>query len=83
MENVATPLCLTRIESRRNMARFYTLSVEPTLFGDFALARHWGRIGTVGRVRLDLYANINDALAARDRILMCKRKRGYQDNAGN
>lgn len=37
---------LDRIMRERNMARFYELSVEPTLFGEVALVRRWGRIGT-------------------------------------
>lgn len=38
---------LRRIDRARNMARFYALGVEPTLFGEFALVREWGRIGRV------------------------------------
>ena len=30
------------------MARFYAISVEPTLFAETALVRRWGRIGTSG-----------------------------------
>ena len=37
------------------MARFYVLAIEPTLFGDTAVVREWGRIGSLGRRRLDLY----------------------------
>ncbi|WP_145926033.1 WGR domain-containing protein [Shinella sp. HZN7] len=32
-----------RIDAMRNMARFYMLSLEPTLFGEVAVLRHWGR----------------------------------------
>ncbi|MFC6658888.1 WGR domain-containing protein [Roseibium salinum] len=39
---------LTRIEPRRNMARFYSLSIEPTFFGGFVVHRSWGRLGTWG-----------------------------------
>ena len=35
---------LRRIDPDRNMARFYTMSVQPTLFGEWALLREWGRI---------------------------------------
>lgn len=34
------------------MARFYMLSLEPALFGEVAVLRHWGRIGTRGRQAL-------------------------------
>lgn len=40
---------LRRIEPERNMARFYVLTLEPTLFGEVAVMRHWGRLGTRGR----------------------------------
>jgi predicted DNA-binding WGR domain protein len=43
------PLRLTRYDPGRNMARYYAISVEQTLFGDWALVRDWGRIGQVGQ----------------------------------
>ncbi|WP_433996279.1 WGR domain-containing protein [Bradyrhizobium jicamae] len=47
-------LVLERCDPARNMARFYVLTIEPTLFGDTALVREWGRLGQRGRRRLDL-----------------------------
>jgi len=41
-------LVLERIDRDRNMARFYVLSIEPTLFEDLALVRRWGRMGARG-----------------------------------
>src|SRR5262249_51965414 len=41
---------LRRIDPDRNMARFYTMSVQPTLFCDWALFQEWGRIGSAGRL---------------------------------
>src|SRR2546430_13587584 len=35
-------LVLERRDPARNMARFYVLTIEPTLFGDTALVREWG-----------------------------------------
>ncbi|UEM18339.1 WGR domain-containing protein (plasmid) [Bradyrhizobium barranii subsp. barranii] len=40
------PLHLRRIDTTRNMRRFYLLSIQPTLFGGVSLIRNWGRIGT-------------------------------------
>lgn len=40
---------LRRVEPWLNMARFYLLSLEPTLFGETAVMRHWGRVGTRGQ----------------------------------
>lgn len=59
------------------MARFYCLSVERSLFGDVALVREWGRIGTLGRRRLDLYANAAQAQEALRRLAASKLRRGY------
>jgi predicted DNA-binding WGR domain protein len=57
-------LVLERRDSHRNLARFYVLAIEPTLLGDSALVREWGRIGTLGRRRLDL-------LPLQARLLKC------------
>jgi predicted DNA-binding WGR domain protein len=38
-------LVLERRDESCNKARYYVLSVEPTMFGDVALVRQWGRIG--------------------------------------
>ena len=48
-------LVLERREPAANMACFYVLSLEDTLFGDTALVREWGRLGTTGRRRIDLF----------------------------
>jgi hypothetical protein len=40
-------LVLERVDRVRNMARYYILSIEPTLFEDFAHAR--AKKGAVGR----------------------------------
>ncbi len=70
---------LRRIDPARNMARFYLLSVGRSLFGDFSVVREWGRIGRIGRVRVDLFENEHAALGAFEAIECRKRKRGYQD----
>jgi hypothetical protein len=36
-------IVLERRDPTRNMARYYVLSLEPSLFGDTALVRQWGR----------------------------------------
>lgn len=38
-------LVLERRDEGCNMARFYVLAIEPTLFGDIALIREWGASG--------------------------------------
>ncbi len=71
-------LLLKRVDPVRNMNRFYHLSVEPTLFGGFAVRRTWGRLGTRGRTRLDLFADASSALAHQQKLAAQKHRRGYR-----
>jgi predicted DNA-binding WGR domain protein len=70
-------LVLERRDPARNMARFYVLTIEPTLFGDTALVREWGRLGQRGRRRLDLFAGRVQAAEALEAWLVRKARRGY------
>lgn len=72
-------LILHRIDPSVNMRRFYTLSLESSLFGDILLVRRWGRIGTHGRVRSDWFDNPADAANELTRIASVKTRRGYQE----
>lgn len=74
---------LHRIDPTRNMARFYRLSMAPSLFGDICLVREWGRIGTCGRIRIDLYEHPDEAVAAHAALERAKRRRGYRDMVGS
>ena len=68
---------LTHIDPARNMQRFYRLDVQPTLFGEFALVKEWGRIGRGGQVRSTPYPTPAEAVAALERQRETKRRRGY------
>jgi predicted DNA-binding WGR domain protein len=70
---------LHRRQPDRNMARFYAVSIERSLFGEFMLIRQWGRIGKRGQLRSDWFRNQVDAVAAGERIIQTKRCRGYGD----
>ena len=70
-------LVLERLDEDRNMARYYVLSVEPTLFGGAGVVREWGRIGRGGRRRIDLYADQREAGEALSVWLARKQRRGY------
>ena len=70
-------LVLDRVEPSSNMARYYVLAVEPTLFGDAALVREWGRIGSSCRRRLDLFVDHATARVALETWLERKKRRGY------
>jgi predicted DNA-binding WGR domain protein len=42
-------LYVERKDPTKNMARYYAMSIEPTLFGQACLVRRWGRIGVRGQ----------------------------------
>ncbi|WP_293676757.1 WGR domain-containing protein [uncultured Phenylobacterium sp.] len=70
-------IVLRRIDNSCNMARFYALSIERSLFGESILIRRWGRIGTHGQRREDWYRASDDAAAALGRLVGRKVRRGY------
>jgi len=71
---------LYRIDTSQNMSRYYTLSVQPNLFGGFSLLRNWGRIGTGGKIRVDFFDSEMAAYAAHESLLVSKSNRGYVRN---
>ncbi len=73
------PVYLQRIDPRRNMARFYTIAVQPTLFGEMSLVRNWGRIGTSGRSMVQTFDQPDALERARKDIERAKRRRGYAE----
>lgn len=71
---------LHRIDPDLNMRRFYSLGLQPDLFGGVSVVREWGRIGSGGRVRYDSFASEGQALGALTALLQTKRRRGYSDS---
>lgn len=74
---------LARVNHAKNMWRFYRMEVWPDLLGGALLMRHWGRIGTEGRRRLDPYPDTGAAMNARAALARAKRRRGYVDRASS
>ncbi|MCE8001037.1 MAG: WGR domain-containing protein [Rhodobiaceae bacterium] len=70
-------LDLVRIVPSQNMARFYGITLQPTLFGEVAVVRCWGRIGTRGRVMSVTYSDAKRASDACNELERHKRRRGY------
>ena len=66
--------CIDATTSKR---RFYALSIQRTLFGEWALVREWGRIGVSGRLRSDLYPSAGPAIDALADLTRRKTRRGY------
>jgi predicted DNA-binding WGR domain protein len=76
--DVLNVLVLERVDRTKNMARYYVLLVEPTLFAESSLVRRWGRIGSAGRTRSDLHASPPLAQMALNTWLERKQRRGYR-----
>lgn len=72
-----TDLRLAAIDPARNRRRYYSLSVQRNLFGEWSLVREWGRIGRPGRLRAEPYPSAGAALDALAVIARQKRRRGY------
>lgn len=71
-------LYIERRDPGQNMARFYALSIEETLFGQTCLIRRWGRIGTRGRTVQHSFDDEVEAVGLFLELLRSKKKRGYR-----
>lgn len=74
-------LYVERIDPSKNMARYYALSIEPTLFGETSLIRSWGRIGRRGQRMVHVFKSEPEAVDLFLEILRIKRGRGYRTTA--
>ena len=59
------------------MRRFYSMSVQPDLFGGACLVREWGRIGFRGQMLIEQHDDEGKAITALMKLAAVKRKRGY------
>jgi len=70
---------LTRIDVSQNMARWYIIEVQPTLFDELAVVCGWGRIGTAyERWRVLPVDSQDKADEMVETIVRKKVKKGYQ-----
>lgn len=68
---------LARIDASQNMARYYRMTIQPTLFGEWSVVREWRRIGRGGQVREVPYLSECEAIEATAVIGRQKVRRGY------
>jgi predicted DNA-binding WGR domain protein len=68
---------LRRVDEAQNMRRFYSLALQPDLFGGCDLVREWGRIGQAGTVKRDRYPSPIEAQQALEAKQREKEKGGY------
>jgi predicted DNA-binding WGR domain protein len=78
MEDMPRQIHLHRIDPTLNMHRFYTLTIQPTLFGEVSVVRNWGRIGTYGQAMIQTFSHVDDAKRVLQRIRSRKLRRGYR-----
>lgn len=72
---------MEKIEPARNQMRFYSINLAPTLFGDWAVVREWGRIGQAGRVLETWFPDKAHAEQAGRVLAGKKQRRGYREAA--
>ena len=77
LEMFPDQMFLRREDPSRNMRRFYMMVVQRDLFGGASLIREWGRVGSSGQTRIDLYPDEGRAVDALAQFATAKRKRGY------
>jgi predicted DNA-binding WGR domain protein len=68
---------LERHDATLNMARYYRLTVEKNLFGEFSLVRTWGRIGKRSQEKIELHITEHAAQVAMARKVQQKQRKGY------
>lgn len=77
MTEQSPSIYLKRLDVAQNMRRFYALSLETNLFGETSLVRHWGRIGSKGQTRCDLFSKATLAHRAMQNLAKAKIGKGY------
>ena len=72
------PIALARRNPERNLYPFNRLSLAHTLFEEWSLVRHWGRLGYAGCATLEHDETWECAPKAPRRTLQATCTRGYQ-----
>jgi predicted DNA-binding WGR domain protein len=67
-----------RIDTARNVRRFWLSHVTPTLLGGWSLIREWGRIGSPGRVQARSFESEDEARRAERQGIRKRELHGYQ-----
>jgi predicted DNA-binding WGR domain protein len=75
-------LRLVSVDPSRNRARVYVLTWQPTLWGEVALVRTWGRLEHPGRSQMTIYPDRDHAQADIRRLLRRRLQHGYTVVAG-
>ena len=69
---------LTRQDDNTRHCRYYSVRIDPDLFGRWSLIRQWGRLDYHGGVlRIDSFESETLALGRLSRIVARQKQRGY------
>ncbi|MBY5494513.1 WGR domain-containing protein [Rhizobium leguminosarum] len=71
-------LYVERTDPAKNMARYYAMEIEQTMFGEACLTRRWGRIGKRGQEKQHVFEREEEAVRLFLELLKQKRGRGYR-----
>jgi predicted DNA-binding WGR domain protein len=70
-------IAFSRCEPARNLDRFYVLAMTRDLFGGWCLWCEWGRRGSPGTLRREIYEEEKAAASAARRIVRRRLQHGY------
>jgi len=71
-------LYVERTDATKNVARYYAMVIEPTLFGTACLTRRWGRIGSSGQQKVHHFDREEEAVRLFLDLLRLRRAHGYR-----
>ena len=72
---------LESVDPAKNLARFFVLAWQPTLWGERVLVRVWGRCGTLGRWAVVKSRADQRPEHTADRLLRLRLRHGYSVTA--
>jgi predicted DNA-binding WGR domain protein len=75
------PIYLEKRDPEKNMYRFCAMHINQTIFGDWALIREWGRIGSPGTVLEQWFDTEEDAITTELALLNKKSYFTLWDNS--
>ncbi len=81
-KNLGNSIYLRSIDPLINKFRFYAMYIQDDLWGGVSLVRENGRIGQPGKVVINWYPKINEAITTMNKISREKQNRGYRASRG-
>lgn len=69
---------LYKIDSAKNLYRFYSLYIQQDLFGNYCLIRAWGRIGISRQQKIIAFTTLEAAEKEMQKQQRIRTKKGYK-----